>query len=320
MTARRTRLGLAPVLLFALLLVVAGCSSKAKASAAPGPPTNVAAAPSDATAKVSFTAPADDGGSAITHYTALCSSPDVEAKGAQGKASPVVVPGLAGGHTYTCKVSATNANGTSDASDPSNSFAALAVPGSPTAAGAVPYDSGVAKVNWDAPKSNGGSPLTGYVVTPYRGSNAQPSITYNSTATTQLISGLPNGHPYTFAVKARNAVGTSAESTKAGAITIGAPGQPANVKAVKAGPGSVTVSFTAPSNNGAEITNYTAACTPTKGGSATAKTAPGTVITLSQRSITLGNLTAGATYTCTAKAHNSRGVGPLSVPSKPVTA
>jgi Fibronectin type III domain len=318
-TARSARVGVASILVLTLSLILAGCSSSAKTSA-PDPPTDVKAAPSGANAKVSFTAPDGDGGSPITTYTAACSSPEIATKGAQAKTSPITVPGLSGGHTYACVVSATNANGTSDASEPSESFETTAVPGSPTAAGAVPYDSGVAKVTWDAPKNDGGSPVTGYVVTPYQGSRVQPSITYNSTATTQLISGLPNGKAYTFAVKARNAVGTSAEPTKAGVITIGAPGRPGSVTAVKAGAGSVTVSFTAPSNNGAEITSYTAACTPTKGGKTTAKTGPGQVITLSQRAITLGQLVAGTTYTCTAKAHNSRGVGPLSAPSKPVTA
>jgi hypothetical protein len=318
-TGRSARLGIARILFLTLTLIIAGCSSSGKSSA-PGAPTAVKAAPTGGNAKVSFTAPADDGGSAITKYTAACSSPEIATKGAQAETSPITVPGLSGGHTYACVVSATNANGTGDASEPSASFVAVAVPGSPTAAGAVPYDSGVAKVTWDAPKDDGGSPITGYVVTPYKGSNAQPSITYNSTATTQLISGLPNGKAYTFAVKARNTVGASAEPTKAGVITIGAPGQPGSVTAAKAGAGSITVSFTAPSNNGAEITSYTGACTPTKGGKTTARTGPGETITLSQRAITVGQLTPGTAYTCTAKGHNSRGVGPLSVPSKPVTA
>jgi hypothetical protein len=319
----RARLGTAPILLLSVALsvalVAAGCSSSNKTSA-PDSPTDVKASASAGDAKVSFTAPTDDGGSPITTFTAACSSPEIATKGAQGKASPITVPGLEGGHTYACVVSATNEVGTSDPSDPSDSFTATAVPGSPAAAGAVPYDSSVAKVTWDAPKDDGGSPLTGYVVTPYQGSRIQPSITYNSTATTQLISGLPNGKAYTFAVKARNAAGLSAEPTKAGVITIGAPGRPGSVTAKKAGAGSVTVSFTAPSNNGAEITSYTAACTPAKGGKTTAKTGPGQVITLSQRAITVGQLVAGTSYTCTAKAHNSRGVGPLSVPSQPVTA
>ena len=102
-TARHARVGIAPILLLALTLVVAGCSSSSKTSA-PGAPTDVKATPSGANAKVSFAAPDNDGGSPITNYTAACSSPEIATKGAQAKASPITVPGLSGGHTYACVV------------------------------------------------------------------------------------------------------------------------------------------------------------------------------------------------------------------------
>ena len=75
------------------------------------------------------------------------------------------------------------------------------------------------RVSWTAPASNGGSPITGYVVTPYIGGVAQPPQTFNSTATTQTVTGLTNGTTYTFKVAAINAVGTGPPSAASNAVT-----------------------------------------------------------------------------------------------------
>ena len=70
---------------------------------------------------------------------------------------------------------------------------------------------GSAVVSWTAPANNG-SAITGYVVTPYIGFIAQPARTFNSTATTQTITGLTNGTTYMFKVAAKNANGTGPPS------------------------------------------------------------------------------------------------------------
>ena len=60
-------------------------------------------------------------------------------------------------------------------------------------------------MTWTAPASNGGSAITGYVVTPYLdGTTAQTAQTFNSTATTETVTGLTNGGKYTFKVAAIN--------------------------------------------------------------------------------------------------------------------
>ena len=317
MTAPRKR-SVTGILLVSVILVIAGCSSKSKA-AAPDPPTNAAATPANASAKVSFTAPANDGGSAITGYSATCTT----GKGPvskTGAASPIVVSGLSNGHAYTCTVAAINAAGTSDPSAPSKQVTPVTVPTAPTPASAVPNGSGVAKVAWNPPANTGGTPITGYVVTPFLGSVAQPVVTFTNTLTTQNMTGLINGRSYQFEIAARNAVGTSALSTKTGVMIAGAPGQPGSAKATKVASGSLKVSFVAPSNNGAEISSYTATCTSANGAQKKDQSGPGETITLSNRALTVTTLTPGTKYTCTVKAVNSRGVGPNSSPSPAATA
>jgi uncharacterized protein (TIGR02145 family) len=88
-------------------------------STVPGAPTIGTATAGNAQAIVTFTAPANNGGSTITGYT-VTSSPGGFA--GTGSASPVTVTGLANDTPYTFTVVATNANGNSSPSSPSNSI------------------------------------------------------------------------------------------------------------------------------------------------------------------------------------------------------
>ncbi len=96
----------APVTLQTLFLPIGGASV-----GVPAPPGNVLVTPGNTTASVAFTAPANNGGSAIASYTATCTSGGV-ATARSGTASPILVTGLTNGLTYTCVVTATNAAGT----------------------------------------------------------------------------------------------------------------------------------------------------------------------------------------------------------------
>jgi hypothetical protein len=80
---------------------------------------------------------------------------------------------------------------------------------------------GQALLTWVAPATVNGSPITGYVVTPYIGAAAQPKITFASTATSQTITGLASATIYTFKVTAINARGSGLASAKSNAVTIG---------------------------------------------------------------------------------------------------
>ncbi len=96
-----------------------GPSNSVTPIAAPGSPTGVSATAGNGQATVSFSAPASNGGSAITGYTVTSSPGNITAA---GTASPITVTGLTNGTTYTFTVTATNAAGTGPASSPSNSI------------------------------------------------------------------------------------------------------------------------------------------------------------------------------------------------------
>ena len=125
-------------------------------------------------------------------------------------ATSQTVTGLTNGTTYTFKVAAKNGNGTGPQSVASGPVT-VGAPVAPTNVSAVPGN-GSAVVSWTAPASNNGSAVTGYVVTPYVGTTAQTATTFNSTATSQTVTGLTNGTTYTFKVAAKNGNGTGPQS------------------------------------------------------------------------------------------------------------
>jgi len=93
----------------------------------PGAPTIGTATISGTTASVPFTAPASDGGSVITSYTATSTPGSITGTLSQAGSGTVTVSGLTGGTSYTFKVKATNAIGTGAESAASNSVTAQVV-------------------------------------------------------------------------------------------------------------------------------------------------------------------------------------------------
>ena len=91
-------------------------------------------------------------------------------------------------------------------------------PGAPTAVTTVAGDH-TATVSWQAPASDGGSPITGYAVNFRIGGVAQGAHIFTTAATSRMIAGLVDGVTYTFTVQAINAEGESAASTASAATT-----------------------------------------------------------------------------------------------------
>jgi hypothetical protein len=221
----------------------------------PGVPTGVTAVAGNGQATVSWTAPTPNGvtitGYAVNTYMAgaLQSSQSFNST-----ATTETANGLEGGATYTFTVQAASATGFGPESAPSNVVATPpAAPGPPELVTASPGNA-VATVSWSAGLANG-SPITGYVVTPYIAGVAQTPQTFNTTATTDTLSGLSNGTTYTFTVAGINAIGEGTQSFATPAVTVGAPTAPTAVTATS-GTAQATVSWTAPSDNGSPITAY----------------------------------------------------------------
>jgi hypothetical protein len=198
---------------------------------------------------VSWSAPADTGGAAITSYQ-VRSTPG--SSGCTTTLLTCAITGLTSGVSYTFTVTATNAAGTSAASAASNALIPADVPGAPTTVTGTFGDSAVL-VAWKAPSSNGASDITGYTVT----SSPGGLTCSTSTATSCTVTGLTNGTSYTFTVVATNAVGSGAPSVPSGVVVPATvPGAPTSTAATFRD-ASARVTWEAPvSTGGAAITWY----------------------------------------------------------------
>jgi hypothetical protein len=87
------------------------------------------------------------------------------------------------------------------------------VPAAPTNVSATAGNASVT-LTWTAPSDNGGSAITGYVITPLSGSAVSVG-----NVTSDTVSGLTNGTTYTFTVAAINTVGTGPSSAASNSVT-----------------------------------------------------------------------------------------------------
>ncbi len=285
----------------------------------PSPPTAVAG---PETATVSWTAPSATGGSPVTAYLV---TPYLASNGTalapvsvSGTATDTTVSGLTDGTGYTFTVSAENAQGIGTASPPSGAVTPATLPTAPMNVTAAAGDT-EAVVSWSPPASDGGSPVTSYLVTTYPvgGGVAAPPVTVAAGTDSVMIPGLTDGVPYQFTVTAANAVGTGPESAGSAEVVPAPPAvpvppqvQPAPI--ASAGAGAITVSW---SSSAPSVTDVV--ITPYENGVAQQ---PQTFSALpSTTSETLHGLTDGASYTFTVTLVDASGAGPESARSNPVT-
>ena len=227
----------------------------------PSTPTAVQVVFGNGTLAVSWAAPAANGGSPITAYTARAFSDPVVGSVVSSCTSAktaCVIGGLANGTTYHVEVTATNAVGASASSGPRVASTPQTVPGAPGAV-AVSPGAGQVAVSWSAPAISGGTPITGYVARAFPSGTSRAVVaSCATTGTSCAITGLSNGATYVIDVVAVNTVGTGAASSRPAVIPRTVPSAPSRVQAVP-GNGTLAVSWAAPtSNGGAAITGYTA--------------------------------------------------------------
>jgi hypothetical protein len=258
----------------------------------PNAPTIGTATAGDGQASVTFTAPASNGGSAISSYT-VTSSPGSFT--GTGTSSPIVVSGLTNGTAYTFTVTATNGVGTSSASSASNSV-------TPKADQTISFaNPGSKDFGTNPTLSAAASSGLGVVFTTSTSDvcsiTSSGVLTFKKAGTCTILADQAGDAAY-------NAAPQVSQSFTVNAVIPDIP----TIGTANVSNGQASVSFTpSVSNGGADVT-YTITSTP---GS---KTGTGT-----SSPITVTGLTNGTAYTFTVTATNSAGTSTASAASNSVT-
>ena len=106
-----------------------GITQVATTITAPTAPTIDSITSGPGTATIYFSAPASNGSSAISSYTASCSATGQETRTATGPGSPLTVLDLIRGVAYECTVTATNGDGLASSASASMSVTPTPVSG-----------------------------------------------------------------------------------------------------------------------------------------------------------------------------------------------
>jgi predicted extracellular nuclease/sugar lactone lactonase YvrE len=275
----------------------------------PGAPGIGNARAGNSEAFVSFTPPANDGGTSITGYT-VSSSPAGGVDTQAGTNSlEHLITGLNNGTAYTFTVQGTNVAGSGTASAASNSVTPRAVPGAPIIGSAAAGNT-QAVVTFSPPSNIGGSPITGYTVTSFPAGGVDSQA--GGLGFGHIITGLTNGVSYRFSVTATNSAGQGFASTLSNAIIPASASSAPIIGSAVAGNAQASVSFSAPLNNGGlPINGYVVTSSPAGG----VDSQSGSVAL----SHVVSGLVNGTAYTFNVTAINDVGNSPSSAASNSVT-
>ena len=178
---------------------------------APGQVSGVSATAGAAAATVSWSAPTSGG--AVTEYkvTPYIGTQAQTATTLTGAppATTATITGLKAGTGYKFVVQALNSYGAGTASSASNEVTpSPSGPASAPSIQSVAVATGQAQLSWSEPTSTGGSPISGYKITPYVSGVAKTATEVTGTGASAIVKGLTNGTTYTFTVAAVNGSGT----------------------------------------------------------------------------------------------------------------
>uniref|UniRef100_A0A6C0EWA2 Fibronectin type-III domain-containing protein n=1 Tax=viral metagenome TaxID=1070528 RepID=A0A6C0EWA2_9ZZZZ len=241
----------------------------------PSKPTNTYLDALDSSIRLTWTAPADDGGSPITGYIIYYKSSDVDISSkastndinwishstysVDGISTTATITGLTNGTTYYFRLYSQNVVGVSINYDRTGGFYPYTIPDSPTIVNGTTSDQSVL-LEWSPPSRDGGAAISNYTI--YYTDNTIQSPKFSEGVsgpnTSYNITELTNGHTYNFTISANNIGGSSIPSDGITITLANIPDPPTNLTAVPSGD-SVLLSWTPPSNNNgvSYIINYT---------------------------------------------------------------
>jgi len=223
----------------------------------PNAPTSVTGSAANQTVNLSWTAPEDNGGIAISDYLVEFASGGAYSTFSDGTSTntSATVTGLTNGTAYTFRVSAINAAGTGSASTVSSAVTPITVPSVPQSLSATASNQTVV-LNWSAPSSTGGSPITDYVAE-YSTNGTSGWVAFGTTSSvrSETATGLTNGTLYYFRVSAVNTVGTGTATSNVTATPSTTASAPTSLIATP-GNAQVSLAFSAGSNGGSALTDY----------------------------------------------------------------
>jgi uncharacterized repeat protein (TIGR02543 family) len=280
--------------------------------AAPGIPGTPTVAPGNGSATVTIAAPTTGG--TPSSYTVTASPGGATCTVTAPGTSCTIAP-LTNGTAYTFTSTATNSAGTSaSASAVSSAVTPAGTPDSPTGVTGTGLG-GTADISWTLPTSDGGSPITDYVVE-YSVAGSDTWTTFAdgvSTATSATITGLTAGNAYEFRVSTKNLIGNSLPSFTSPVVET-LPTAP-TITGTTPASGQVTVVWSAPTHLGSgTITEYTITAYDSNGDVAgTCNPDPG------QTTCVVSGLDNGSPYTFKAMATTTVGDSVLSSATSSVT-
>ncbi|MEU7905642.1 fibronectin type III domain-containing protein [Actinoplanes sp. NPDC049118] len=225
----------------------------------PGAPRSVRAAAGNAEARVTWQA-ASPNGAAITRYVVEGAGRTFQV-GANQRA--LNVTGLTNGETYRFAVHAVNKKGDGPARTSNSVRPTAEVPDAPASASAEAKPDGTVRVSW--PAANGqGLDIVRYSVTAVSdGTSAPIGEAKGETGLTVKDGELEYGKQYAFTVVAINerGAGSKASPISNSVVPFARPGRPENLDAATASDqaGAIKVTWTAPAENGRPITKYVVA-------------------------------------------------------------